>query len=89
MTTRKAIEKSITLGHPQLDRHLEFVAARGRPNTLLATASDLKLFFESLDKEPADVTADSGRFRTPIPVESVHRFRGFRTPLREAGRVRV
>lgn len=56
MTARKATEKPITLGHPQLDRHLEFVAARGRPNTVLATASDLKLFFESVRKEPAEVT---------------------------------
>jgi transposase InsO family protein len=27
------------------------------------------------------IGADSGRFRTPIPAESVHRFRRFRTPL--------
>ena len=56
MTARKATEKSVGLGHPQLDRHLEFVAARGRPNTVLATASDLKLFFESVAKEPTEVT---------------------------------
>jgi len=56
LTVRKAIEKPISLGHPQLDRHLEFVAARGRPNTVLATASDLKLFFDSVGKEPAEVT---------------------------------
>jgi len=36
-----------------------------------------------------DRAADSGRFRTPIPVHSVQRFWGFRTPLREATRVRV
>ncbi|HUI05218.1 MAG TPA: tyrosine-type recombinase/integrase [Acidimicrobiales bacterium] len=45
-----------SLGHPQLDRHLEFVAARSRPNTVLATASDLKLFFASVGKEPLEVT---------------------------------
>lgn len=56
MTARKATDKPTTLGHPQLDRHLEFVAARGRHNTLLATASDLKLFFDAVAKEPAEVT---------------------------------
>jgi integrase/recombinase XerD len=56
LTGRKATDKPITLGHPQLDRHLEFVAARGRPNTVLATASDLKLFFDVVGKEPAEVT---------------------------------
>lgn len=56
MTARKSTEKSVSLGHPQLDRHLEFVAARGRPNTVLATASDLKLFFDAVGKEPAEVT---------------------------------
>jgi site-specific recombinase XerD len=35
---------------------MEFVAARSRPNTVLATASDLKLFFDFVGKEPADVT---------------------------------
>ena len=38
---------------------------------------------------PIEWDADSGRFRTPVPVDSVHPFRGFRTPLREADRVRV
>ena len=56
LTARKASEKPVVLGHPQLDRHLEFVAARGRPNTVLATASDLKLFFDSVGKEPLEVT---------------------------------
>ncbi len=36
--------------------YLEFVAARGRPNTLLAVAYDLKVFFSVVDKEPAAVT---------------------------------
>ncbi|HXY27095.1 MAG TPA: tyrosine-type recombinase/integrase [Acidimicrobiales bacterium] len=56
MTARKSTEKPVSLGHPQLDRHLEFVAARGRFNTVLATASDLKLFFDVVGKEPAQVT---------------------------------
>jgi integrase/recombinase XerD len=56
LTARKSTEKPVTLGHRQLDRHLEFVAARGRPNTVLATASDLRLFFDSVGKEPVEVT---------------------------------
>src|SRR3954447_1441387 len=47
------------LGEPLLDGYLEFVAARCRPNTVLATAYDLKVFFEVVAKEPARVsTAD-------------------------------
>ena len=46
-----------------LDDYLEFVAARCRPNTLLATAFDLKVFFGWAGKEPAAVaTADVVRF---------------------------
>ena len=48
---------SITLGHPALDGYLEFVAARGARNTWLATAYDLKVFFEVVGKEPVEVTA--------------------------------
>lgn len=48
--------KSVTLGHPLLDDYLEFVAARARPNTLLAAGYDLKVFFEVVAKEPAEVT---------------------------------
>lgn len=51
--------RAVTLGHPLLDDYLEFVAARGRPNTLLAVAYDLKVFFTVVGKEPAEVaTAD-------------------------------
>ena len=39
-----------------LDRYVEFVAARCRPNTALATVSDLRAFFAVIDKEPAAVT---------------------------------
>ena len=48
--------RSVTLGHPLLDDYLEFVAARARPNTLLAVAYDLKVFFTEIVKQPADVT---------------------------------
>jgi integrase/recombinase XerD len=43
------------LGHPVLDRYLAFVASRARPNTVLATACDLKAFFAVVAREPAEV----------------------------------
>jgi len=46
----------LRLGHRQLDRYLEFVAARARPNTVLATGYDLKVFFTVVAKEPVEVT---------------------------------
>jgi integrase/recombinase XerD len=48
--------RSIVLGHPLLDDYLEFVAARARPNTLIAVAYDLKVFFTVIVKQPADIT---------------------------------
>ena len=47
--------RSITLGHPLVDAYLEFVGARGAVNTWLATAYELKVFFEVVGKEPAEV----------------------------------
>jgi integrase/recombinase XerD len=61
----------ITLGHPLVDAYLEFVGVRGARNTWLATAYDLKVFFEAIGgKEPAevasaDVFAFLGAQRTP------------------------
>jgi integrase/recombinase XerD len=49
--------RSITLGHPMVDDNLEFVGARGAVNTWLATAYDLKVFFEVVGKEPAEVAS--------------------------------
>ncbi len=46
----------LRLGHPLVDRYLEFVAARGRPNTVLATGYDLNVFFSVVAKDPAAVT---------------------------------
>lgn len=43
------------LGHPVLDRYLQFVAARCRHNTVLATASDLRAFFTVVPKDPSEV----------------------------------
>ncbi len=49
----------VRLGDPLVDEYLEFVAARCRPNTVLATAYDLKVFFSVVGKEPSRVsTAD-------------------------------
>jgi len=48
---------SVRLGHGLLDAYLEFVAARARPNTLLAVAYDLKVFFTEIAKEPAAVVS--------------------------------
>ncbi|MEU3619832.1 tyrosine-type recombinase/integrase [Streptomyces sp. NPDC006872] len=54
-----------SLGHALVDDYLEFVAARCRPNTLLATAYDLKVFFSVVSKEPTEVvTADIFAFIT-------------------------
>jgi len=47
---------SVVLGHHLLDGYLAFVAARARPNTLLAVGYDLKVFFTEVAKEPAGVT---------------------------------
>ena len=38
-------------------RHVEFVAGRCRPNTVIATGSDLRIFFATIDKHPVEVTA--------------------------------
>ena len=55
----------LRLGHPQLDRYLDFVAVRARRNTVLATGYDLKVFFTVVRKEPVEVsTADVLEFVT-------------------------
>jgi integrase/recombinase XerD len=45
------------LGDRLVDRYLEFVAGRCRPNTLRAVAFDLKAFFAVAGKDPLEVTA--------------------------------
>lgn len=65
MTTFPWLERSISaagvvryrLGHLLVDRYLEFVAGRARPNTLRAVAFDLKTFFTVVVKDPVDVRA--------------------------------
>lgn len=51
-----ADRRVVGLGHPLLDGYLEFLAARARPNTVLAYAFDLKVFFEGVGKDPVEVT---------------------------------
>jgi site-specific recombinase XerD len=43
-------------GVDPLDRYVEFVAGRCRPNTVIATVSDLRVFFSVIDRAPAEVT---------------------------------
>ncbi len=50
-------EARYRLGHPLVDRYLEFVAGRARPNTLRAVAFDLKTFFTVVAKDPVAVAA--------------------------------
>ena len=47
--------QAIKLGHPLLDEYLAFVGVRARSNTWLAVASDLKIFFGVVGKEPSEV----------------------------------
>ena len=49
-------EVRASLGDPLVDDYLGFVAARSRPNTVLATAYDLKVFFSVVGKEPVRVS---------------------------------
>ena len=46
----------VRLGYELADDYLRFVAARCRPNTVLATAFDLKVFFTGVAKDPVAVT---------------------------------
>ena len=46
----------VRLGHDLLDDYLRFVAARCRPNSVLAAGFDLKVFFTAVSKEPVTVT---------------------------------
>jgi integrase/recombinase XerD len=50
-------EARYALGDPFVDRYLEFVAGRCRPNTLTATAFDLKSFFTVVGRDPLAVTS--------------------------------
>jgi len=78
--TRREADPGTRLGHPVIDRYLEFVEARARRNTLLATTSDLRVFFATVDKEPADVVVDDVLVfitaqRRPLSVPKLVRIR--------------
>jgi hypothetical protein len=46
------LNQVIFIGVPLLDKYLEFLAGRCRPNTVLAVAYDLKVFFTVVGKPP-------------------------------------
>jgi integrase/recombinase XerD len=48
--------QALRLGLPVVDDYLQFVGARCRPNTWIATAYDLLVFFSTIRKQPAEVT---------------------------------
>jgi site-specific recombinase XerD len=50
-------EPVVRLGVPLVDDYLEFLQGRCRPNTVLAAAYDLKVFFAVVAKSPAEVVA--------------------------------
>lgn len=61
-----------SLGDPLLDAYLEFVSARSRPNTVLATWFDLKVFFAVVGKpvaavRPVDVLGFISAQRAGLP----------------------
>ena len=64
--------RSGSLGDPLLDAYLEFVTARSRPNTVLATWFDLKVFFAVVGKpvdavRPVDVLGFITAQRAGLP----------------------
>ena len=48
-------EPVVRLGMPLVDDYLEFLEGRSRPNTVLAAAYDLRVFFTEVAKPPAEV----------------------------------
>jgi integrase/recombinase XerD len=71
-------EVSVRVGHPLVDEYLRFLAGRARPNSLLAAAFDLKVFFAWSGKDPVavvtkDVIAFVAAQRAPRPGVNVVR----------------
>ena len=64
-------ESRYALGDPSVDRYLEFVAGRCRPNMLVATAFDLKVFFTILRSDEQDGRHDHLRTTRPTLLEGV------------------
>src|SRR5436305_15351393 len=69
----------VRLGHPLLDAYLGLVAARARPNTVVATAYDLQVFFGVVGKEPVAIT----------PADALAFITAQRAPRRGPGVVRL
>jgi integrase/recombinase XerD len=65
MSLQLSVERSLApsggqfvrLGHELLDEYLTFLAGRARPNSVLAAAFDLKVFFCFAQKEPSQITS--------------------------------
>jgi site-specific recombinase XerD len=47
----------VRIGHELADDYLTFLGGRARPNTVVATAFDLKVFLSWAGKEPVEITA--------------------------------
>ena len=80
----------VRLGDPLVDEYLEFVAARCRPNTVLATAYDLKVFFEVVGKG-AGASVHGGRVHLHRRAACTRRWSvslGLRTARRGSPRAR-
>ncbi len=83
----------VTVGHPLVDDYLEFLRARARPNTILAVAFDLKVFFSvgqrrgrPLFAAGLDEIMRGARRRAGLDHASCHELRHTcLTRLREAG----
>ena len=80
----------VRVGVPLADVYLEFLGGRCRPNTVLAAAYDLKVFFTVVGKppeqvRPADVLAFMTAQRTGRPAAGVLQAGGARTSRRGVG----
>src|SRR5207253_6217275 len=75
------------LGDKLVDRYLEFVAGRCRPNTLRAVAFDLKAFFTVTGKDPLEVAA-ADVFEFLADQRGTGRWFGWRTGSRGCPRGR-
>ena len=63
-------ELFVRLGHELLDDSLTFLAGRARPNSILAAAFDVKVFFCVVQKEPAQIWDFEWRRRDSNPRTS-------------------
>jgi len=86
-----AIEGSAFQVFFDADDRVESIELSGTPNGDRVSGSEPRLIasIEGVDvfrTTAVDVVEGAGGFRTPIPIDSVHPFRSFRTP-RGGGRV--